>query len=500
MNMSAGARVGSPVLDDGDLDARRCPGVQTRFRGLSRALDADEMRSRLEASLFGENGRHAVERCAPGKIHLGPDDCVVRYELEVRQRASGARAHATVSGRLFGSRAACLAHMESLQVLAAQTEGRPEIAPFEAPIALLEPLDMAVQAFPIDPDLPALVEATDGAQGVDLIRRVLPASQAGDVHVEGCDVTVAHYPRRNRCVLRYEVQGRRRDTHEPWSAVLFGKVFARGQAPDNEEVAEALRRHVMDGPAWVTIPRFAGKAPELRLSLLEAIPGAPKVGDLVKERAGREVAKGPGVTLEEAIERCASIASRLHRSGLRAARFRSLEGELAALRRELSTLRPVSPRLCELLEGIVAQLAHAPRPNLSSSGCFSHGDYTPSQILFDGSSAGMVDLDDLCEAEPALDLGQFLAYLEVAARKVEGAAASGLGDRLRDTFLDGYLSVPGSSGADRSSLPARVAIYERVTLVRMAIRGWRQLKPARVALALSVLQDAPWSQRSAHSA
>ena len=33
-----------------------------------------------------------------------------------------------------------------------------------------------------------------------------------------------------------------------------------------------------------------------------------------------------------------------------------------------------------------------------------------------------------------------------------------------------------------------MSIYEQVSLLRMAIRGWRQLKPARAALALEVLE------------
>src|SRR3712207_8430077 len=41
----------------------------------------------------------------------------------------------------------------------------------------------------------------------------------------------------------------------------------------------------------------------------------------------------------------------------------------------------------------------------------SHGDLTPGQILFDGARPGLLDFDTVCQAEPALDLGQFLAYL-----------------------------------------------------------------------------------------
>ena len=49
--------------------------------------------------------------------------------------------------------------------------------------------------------------------------------------------------------------------------------------------------------------------------------------------------------------------------------------------------------------------------------CFGHGDYTYTQLIFDGTSSGLVDFDTICRAEPALDLGQFLAYSRLAVLK-----------------------------------------------------------------------------------
>ena len=49
--------------------------------------------------------------------------------------------------------------------------------------------------------------------------------------------------------------------------------------------------------------------------------------------------------------------------------------------------------------------------------CLCHGDFKYAQVFFDGDAVGLVDLDNVCQAEPALDLGQFFAYLRTQARK-----------------------------------------------------------------------------------
>jgi hypothetical protein len=52
--------------------------------------------------------------------------------------------------------------------------------------------------------------------------------------------------------------------------------------------------------------------------------------------------------------------------------------------------------------------------------------------------------------------------------------------------LEAYARASGITNSEE--LQSRVRTYERVSLLRMAIRGWRQLKPERASLALKVLE------------
>jgi aminoglycoside phosphotransferase (APT) family kinase protein len=159
------------------------------------------------------------------------------------------------------------------------------------------------------------------------------------------------------------------------------------------------------------------------------------------------------------------------------------------LRDELSFVERSSPELAALLERMGAEAAA--RSDAGSSGrvCLCHGDFTHSQVLFSGSDYGLIDFDNLCEADPALDLGQFCAYLEAAARKADEARGvrTHLGRAMRDRFLDGYARHMEASSVEH--LGARVDAYEEISLLRMTIRAWRQLKPRRAATALACLEE-----------
>jgi thiamine kinase-like enzyme len=88
----------------------------------------------------------------------------------------------------------------------------------------------------------------------------------------------------------------------------------------------------------------------------------------------------------------------------------------------------------------------------------SHRDFYDKQVLLANGRATLIDFDTYCMADPALDLGNFLAHLELARR--QGLMPA---DGLHDAFLEGYRRTAGT-------LPkgARVAVYEAASLLRLA--------------------------------
>jgi Ser/Thr protein kinase RdoA (MazF antagonist) len=121
----------------------------------------------------------------------------------------------------------------------------------------------------------------------------------------------------------------------------------------------------------------------------------------------------------------------------------------------------------------------------------AHGDFNPSQVLFDGPNTSLVDFDTVCLAEPALDLGQFTARLAVSARSAaldDGEHTRDDGADLEAAFLREYARRSGTD--DPEMLLARTAPYRTLTLTRLAVQSWCRLKPERLRPVLALL-DAP---------
>ena len=158
------------------------------------------------------------------------------------------------------------------------------------------------------------------------------------------------------------------------------------------------------------------------------------------------------------------------------------------MRASVDALAPMAPALATSLHrhlGTVHDLALDPPGPLGAA----HGDFDPSQVLFDGPTTSLVDFDTVCLAEPALDLGRFTGRLSVMVRMAQEAAGGG-SERDGDVafaFLREYLRACGSDEPD--VLLARVAAYRTVALARLAVRSWCQLKPHRLRPALALLDE-----------
>jgi aminoglycoside phosphotransferase (APT) family kinase protein len=191
-------------------------------------------------------------------------------------------------------------------------------------------------------------------------------------------------------------------------------------------------------------------------------------------------------------ESCARIAAVLHTSGIKLGRRRSLDDELAALRKGFAEIQRYSPELGERLNSWLELLSTYAEQSDALPATFCHGDFTHSQILFDGERPGLVDFDSICQAEPALDLGHFLAYLRVAAlkaRKLTPTAPSSTVEDLTERFLKTYAQAMGGRIDDAERLRVRVAVYQLVSLLRRALRSWQKFKGSRLEGALEIIEE-----------
>jgi aminoglycoside phosphotransferase (APT) family kinase protein len=435
----------APALACDLLDS---PALRTHLPGLAMALDPDGMRARVQTLLVEPT--HNVEECVPGKAsYRGEEGCDVRYALRLRDRASGELVGVTVLGRV-------LADAEQAEhYLRTRIDPLTPVMPRSRPLrvaACVPDLGLVMYAFPLDPTLPTLVAATHPASVLPELRARLGWT------APDCTVQVVRHARGGWCVLCYAYG----ESH-----LVYGKVYADAAGPRRQDLLAALHRAVSSD---VRVPRPLGYVPRIRMSLCDVVPGrAARLAD-ARERISGVVA-------------AARTASVLHAAPVVPPTSRTFAADVTALRRQLIAIRPVWPdvvaQLIAALTDVYAQAKHAP----ALPPTFCHGDFTPAQVLIDQTGFGVVDFDAAAVAEPALDLGRFLAYLRFALAKT----GSQVGPALAQAFLSAYAEAAGHRSRDVVAFNSRVALYERLSLLSLATHACLHLKTGRLRTALALL-------------
>lgn len=435
-----------------------------------------------------------INGCWPGDVVFLGNEAVVRYDVEVGGPEAGTLRRMLLSGRVLAGAAAAAGYArDRLAPLSARLDVTQPTATLGSASGVVADLGIAVYPFPVDPELPTLVEAVDPVAMTTLFGALLPDATGQMLAVNGCMVDRWHYARARRCTLRYSVDVSTADGRRRPPMLVFGKVTADGHGALTGAVTSSLRPLVLSGAAAFpfVVPRSFGFVAPLRLTLLEWIPGVPRVAKLLKATLeGAGAVSGDDMHLADALRSSASVAACIHGSEIDLGPTRTFEGEIRRLDTALHLVHQVTPALGAILARWLDRTRAMGVGSLPLELHFAHGDFSSSQVLFDGRRCGLVDFDSVCQAEPALDLGHFLAYLRLAGRKASDTPGGDqLVDEMCSLFLDSYCSASSLGIAELSRLLARTALYELVSLLRLAIHSWQKLKGQRLANALSLISE-----------
>jgi thiamine kinase-like enzyme len=354
---------------------------------------------------------------------------------------------------------------------------------------------MALSAFPIDGLIPTLVEATDPNTMAQVLAETLPEALSGELVIKEVRVLPAHYGRFKRCVLKYSVDGLQTRTQTPQTITVYGKIDADGLGELTVPVISALRETLNEPalPYRFRVPRSFGYIPDLQLLLMEALPGKSFFKELLKTWPGDGKPSTPSdVTLEDSVRACAWIAAALHGSQIKLGRPSTLELQVPELSEEVDVFCQAFPEAGAQVRSWLDQTVEFARAYPALPLCFSHGDYRYTQLIFEGKNGGLVDFDSICQAEPAQDLGQYLAYQRLSIIRVQGPNSRfsrEAAERLSALFLDAYMNASRGWIADEEVLRGRAAIYELIGLIRLALHSWEKLKVSRLKQALSLLEE-----------
>jgi ABC-type multidrug transport system fused ATPase/permease subunit len=509
------ARTTAPGPTGPDLDPLQAPALAAALPGLAKAVDARVMAEHLQRMLRDD---WDLEWCVPDKVAIeAPAGARLRYRLRLRQRSTGSTQERLVGGRLFAPQDDGEGYASRAGELAARSADGGDIATYGKVVHDVPELGLVLHAYPIDPDLPGLLQATDGPLMGDLLEPALPRPLAG-LALDRCTTEVVKYAVGERAVVRYELLWRLGPSRRTVRQVVYGKLYADESGSRVADTVPPLLEQLTRAapqPLPFLLPRLLGYLPDLQLVVSEALPGTSELSTLVRSHVATGHSVGSGALgAEAALAACARVVGALH-VDLRAignvegqGRFaspslaapRTLSGEIRRVQGSIQSLARFAPALGAMLQDRLDALAPAADgPALAP--VVAHGDLTPSEILLDGPISSLYDLDAAGAAEPALDLGQFTGRLAIVAGKGLATGAQDAPRRalaLERTFLLEYLQV--RPDIDAEALVARVAAYRALSLLEETIRSWSQLKGERLRIALSLLQEPhllaePWVSR-----
>jgi aminoglycoside phosphotransferase (APT) family kinase protein len=192
------------------------------------------------------------------------------------------------------------------------------------------------------------------------------------------------------------------------------------------------------------------------------------------------------------MRKAAAGLAALHRSGVYHGETIGLDERLAELRSLTARLLVPVPELAGTVEPVLARLEALAAAQPPDSSVPTHGTFHPEQVLLDGEKIGLIDFDDFCIAEPAMDVGLFCATIKdngmnaldaslANNREIRLARLARL-DTICAVFLDEYERHAPISRA-------RVALWEAWSYLRAALHYWTKIKPAEPDNGLLMLES-----------
>jgi hypothetical protein len=312
-----------------------------------------------------------------------------------------------------------------------------------------------LSVFPADPGLPALAAATDPRVLHAAIRELAPATRH---RTHDQSVRLLRYrPGRRATLLAaagdpYVVKV----YHDPGKALAVAK----------ESVALGQALGSRGGP--LRLAATIGILPGMPAVLQRAVPGHG-LDQLLGSPRGRATG------LAAAVRSAAQAVAALHRAPVISQRLRPVDAELRRFQSRAAQIACVDATAGAQLATLAGRLISTQPTTPSAVPGLVHGDCKPSQFRLHNAAVTLLDFDHCGVADPASDVGSFLASLrqaEVGERFVAslGSSRPGQLEALGVTFLRAYLDTCGHHPAGAFS--ARARWYEAVALERKALRAY----------------------------
>lgn len=331
-------------------------------------------------------------------------------------------------------------------------------APYQT-IVVVEatPAGLSQRSFTADPHLAGLAAA---GTPVAMQERLLALSQTTGLDGAAARLTITplRYKAGVRCALRYDLQTGAAST------AYFGKLIA-GASTHLAQTITLLTTASQAEPALPHIAPLLAHWPDLAMVVQAALPGAELHNVAFDDRLALDERLAWLEAAGRAIAALHNLAIPANCPGVGTPQW--LADDVAGLSAYSAAIGQVNPALAERFGEAVAFLADSTAHYAEAAPVITHGALRTDQFLLDGAHLVLIDLDGVCWASPARDLGNFLAYLTWKALRQPHHAS--LIQQAQQAFLAGYQM--------HRSLPeaAWLTFYQAASLLKIIGRRYTGL-------------------------
>ena len=334
---------------------------------------------------------------------------------------------------------------------------------------------------PPESELAAMPLLTDAEAARAMLEQGIRENTYPDMQIASCQPEVLSYKPGSRCTLRYHLAYPPELAARGWPASVIAKTYRKDSKGRNAyEGMVALWKTPLASGSTVTLAEPLAYIPEHKVMVQGPVPAEQSLEDMLKDALTADTPEAYAELHGYMIRTAAALAA-FHQSGVRYGATVTLDERWAELHELQARLSTAVPELNGVVTPLLEQLEARAIATPPDAAVPTHGTFNPEQVLISGPHIGIIDFDDFCMAEPALDVGLFIAAikdigmnalddeqaLNLAARRARLARLDAIGD----VFLTFYERLAPISRE-------RVALWQAWSYLRDTLHFWVKAKPA----------------------
>lgn len=249
-----------------------------------------------------------------------------------------------------------------------------------------------------------------------------------------------------RCTVRFTFKVSKDGTSGRVRRSVIGKFYKmRSRLALQTAAAMArLRDNGFDASSSIRVPANFRVSHDWQTQIMEDVPGSA-----LCELSADDYRNGAGLAGE--------ALAKLHTCSVRVPGCHSVDDELAVVTRWVELVGELGSDLAPAADRARRRVISALELCRAATRRLVHRDFHDRQVLIDGHRVSVIDFDTLCHADPAIDVGNFLAHLELARARGECRASGAY-----EAFVAGY-------GGERAArMGVRIEAYSKAALLRLA--------------------------------